>query len=83
MNFEEHFLPNDIPAAKLAFYNIITSLKLIDSYAAKNDEANAKRISNNLTSALSDLNALAVRKDESQQMYLHHLLSQPQGWYPH
>ncbi|MCM3739194.1 hypothetical protein M3210_02815 [Oceanobacillus luteolus] len=82
MNFEEHFLPGDIPAAKLAFYNIVTSLKLIESYERKGDKANVKRISNNLLNALTDINALAVRKDETTELYLHHLLTKPQGWYP-
>ncbi|MCF3942170.1 hypothetical protein [Oceanobacillus alkalisoli] len=82
MNFEEHFLQKDVPAAKLAFYNIITSLKLIDSYEKKNDIANVKRISDNLLNALSDINDLAVRKGDSEQLYLHHLLNQPQRWYP-
>lgn len=82
MNFEEYFLPGDVPAAKLAFYNIITSLELITSYERKGDKANVKRISNNLLNALSDINNLAVRKNKNKELYLHHLLNQPQRWYP-
>jgi len=82
MNFEDHFLPNDVASAKLAFNNLITSLKLIDSYSRKGDKANVERISANLTNALSDLNELACRKGDNQDMYLHNLMAKPQRWYP-
>lgn len=83
MTFEEHFLPDDIPQARLAFFNLIESLKLIDFYSQMGDQDNAKQISNVLTGSLEILNSLAVRADNSQQLYLHQMMNKPQRWYPH
>lgn len=82
MNFEEHFLPNDVASAKLAFNNMITSFKLIDSYKQKGDVANVERTAINLTDSLFDLYTLACRKGNGESMYLHHILNQTQRWYP-
>lgn len=82
MNFKEHFFDSDIAAARLAFETIVSSLKLIDSYTRKGNHISAARITGDLTNALNDLNTLACRKESGKDMYLHHLLTQPQGWYP-
>lgn len=82
MTFEEQFLPNDVALAKVTFHNLIESLKIIDHFLKKGDELNAKQMTNVLIDSLSVLNNLASRKGASTEMHLHHLLNQPQRWYP-
>lgn len=82
MRFEDHFYKEDIATAKIVFKTLVTSLRLIDSYTKKGDDMNAARTTITLTNALNDLNTLACRKSGSKDMYLQHLLTQPQGWYP-
>ncbi|MBP1950252.1 hypothetical protein [Virgibacillus litoralis] len=82
MNFEEHFLEQDIPIAELAFKNIAGSLELINSYTNKSDFMNAQRMALSLTKSLTELDKLAYKKRAGNRMYLHHLLNQPQRWYP-
>lgn len=81
-HFEKHFLKHDIPAAKLNFNIMTANLNLFNSYKKKGDKANSIRTYNNMMNALSDINELTLRKEESNQMHLHHLLNYPQKWYP-
>lgn len=83
MIFEDHFLPEDISEAEEAFNQLINSLQLIDIYAKRQDELNASLEANKLTNALSQLNNLAIRKNEAKPIYFHELISKPQRWFPH
>lgn len=82
MNFGDLFLKEDVVKAELTFHNLIASMKLIHSYQKKGDKENEVRLAAVLTNSLIELNEMAIRKDESKQMYLHHLLNYPQRWYP-
>ncbi|WP_164670930.1 hypothetical protein [Virgibacillus doumboii] len=82
MNFKDHFKEEDIPKAESAFKNIVGSLELINSYTQKGDFLNAQRMALSLTKSLTDLDKLAYKKRAGHRMYLHHLLNQPQRWYP-
>lgn len=81
MNFEEHFLERDQKTAEASFTNLLSNLESISRYRKLKDKTGESIARRNLMNELSNLNRLAVRKVESQQMYLHHLLTQPQGWF--
>lgn len=83
MNFKVYFSKEDIPEAELAFKNIVGSLQLINFYTGIGELDNAHRMAISLTKSLSKLDSLAYKKRSENRMYLHHLLNQPQRWYPH
>ena len=82
MNFEEYFLPNDEQIAEKVLKGMFATLKLVDIYKTNGDKDNEKLAASWLMNDLSYLNELAIRKEESNQMFLHHLLNYPQRWYP-
>lgn len=82
MNFNDHFLLNDIAKAKLAFNNIAACLPLINSYVQKNDYGNAQRITISVLESLAKLNELAIKRNSANRMYLHDLMTQEKSWYP-
>lgn len=83
MNFEAHFNEEDIEQAEDAFINFTGCLKLIPMYTKQGEIHNAQKVAIKMLKSLSELDKLSQKKKSGQRMYLHYLLTQPTGWYPH